>query len=386
MIERIKDNKKIMPIITVFLIILVVVGITYAWLVQRSEGSDNKINLTASTGLELELTDEEDAISIVNGVPMSDGQGLATTSYKFKVKNKGQKADYTLYLDDVEIEGDRIPDANIKYSLTRNGGNDVATPLVNTHKTENNQTVRELDHTIIGEGTTQTPVVNTYTLKVWIDSEATTSISGKVFKAKVRLEGVQTEDSLEDTYEVSGTLYDDNNQPVQNGVVAVYSNPLYTTTDSEGKFTVKGLEFGTHDIYYVPGKTLNEVQEMSKSQIEGVSGVGKGSISTTSISSTISLSNGYDIRNAIKEKSFNNSIIGSIQNIKNSGVNTITASDKEYSADIVYVNGNLNLTSDGAAANGISNLSFANGTYTVGNENDCATSLTTAGMQKIQLF
>ena len=95
MLEKIKENKKV--VLPALVALVLILGVTYAWFVQRSEGSDNKINLTASTGLELELTDEEDAISIVNGVPMSDGQGLATTSYKFKVKNKGQKADYTLY-------------------------------------------------------------------------------------------------------------------------------------------------------------------------------------------------------------------------------------------------------------------------------------------------
>ena len=107
--------------------------------------------------------------------------------------------------------------------------------------------------------------------------------------------------------------------------MAVYSNPKYATTDSEGKFTVTGLEFGTHDIYYVPGKTLNEVQAMSKSQIEGVSGVVKGSINTTSIPSTIELSNGYEISGITKTKLIRNEHIKAVYRYNESGSGTGTS-------------------------------------------------------------
>ena len=210
MIEKIKENKKI--VIPILIIILVLIlGVTYAWFVQRSEGSDNKINLTASTGLELNITSEANEINLENAIPIPDSEGLALTPYTFTLSNgSSTNVSYKVYLDDVEIEGERIPDSVIKYSLTKNGGIPTTGMITTTHQTENNQTVRVLDSGVISSKIGNTNTTNTYTLRLWIDYDATTAISGKEFKGRIRVEGVQTEDAAVNSHIKKVYRYNEN--------------------------------------------------------------------------------------------------------------------------------------------------------------------------------
>ena len=195
LVNKIKENKKVL--IIALIVLLGIIGISYAWYTLVIN-KDTSLNLRAKTNLDIELVEPTDPIIVSTAIPMADADGLQTTAYQFKVVNNDtENIAYQLYLDDVELESgeNKIPDSNIKYSLTRNGGNENPALLTTTHKTVNNETVRELDDTIIN-GKTTTAVENVYTLKLWIDSEATTAISGYKFKAKLRLEAVQTEDAI----------------------------------------------------------------------------------------------------------------------------------------------------------------------------------------------
>ena len=195
--EKVIKNKKILLI--ALLVLLGIIGISYAWYTLVIN-KDTSLNLRGKTGLDITLVEPSNPIVINTAIPMSDADGLATTAYQFKVvSNDSENIAYQLYLDDVELESGehKIPDSNIKYSLTKNGGNENPALLTTTHKIVGNKTVRELDDTIINGKTANTAVENVYTLKLWIDSEATTAISGYKFKAKLRLEATQTEDSAQ---------------------------------------------------------------------------------------------------------------------------------------------------------------------------------------------
>ena len=120
---------------------------------------------------------------------MSDAQGLDSNYtenlYTFSVVNNGNmNASYELYLDDVELgNGEtRISDNYIKYSITRSGSSENPQILSST-------TNRKIDGAIINKNTTYQ-----YTLRLWIDSETTTSVADQVFKAKLRLVAIQTEE------------------------------------------------------------------------------------------------------------------------------------------------------------------------------------------------
>lgn len=286
-IGKMKEDKRILILISIVLVILLV-GLTYAWLVFRDYGTQSIRLKGGSLDLVLDET-SSNGINIVRAIPMSDNQGLdsnyTANLYTFRViNNSSVNVKYQLYLDDALETGDiAIPDSNIKYSITRNSSADSPILLSTVN--------RKIDDVIIDAGDTYT-----YTLRLWVDSETPANIADGVFKSKIRLTGTQTEESASSVYQLSGTLVDNNGDPIQNANVAVFSNPVYTTTDSEGKFTINGLEYGNHTMYYTPSGV--SITGLSKNQIEALSGYGKASISTTSLSSTVSLSNGSSITNA----------------------------------------------------------------------------------------
>ena len=301
-VEQIKKNKKVLLI--ALMVLVGVIGLSYAWFTLVIN-KNTSLNLRAKTNLDITLVEPSNPIVINTAIPMADADGLTTTAYTFKVvNNDNQNIAYQLYLDDVALESGehKIPDNNIKYSLTRNGGSENPKLLTMTQKTVGSNTVRELDDTIISGKTTNTAVENVYTLKLWIDSEATNDIAGYKFKGKIRLEATQTEDDQDDIYDVTGYLYDDNNQPVSNGTVAVYSEQKTATTNSAGLLNINNLEYGTHSVYYVPNKSVSQISGLTKGEIEAISGVGKATIHTGKLDDDITLSNGYTLKNMTKKK------------------------------------------------------------------------------------
>ena len=67
------------------LITVLLAGVSYA--VFNSYASQNSTNTLAATCIELEFSGE-DSINLTNAYPISDSEGLKTSPYKFKIKNK----------------------------------------------------------------------------------------------------------------------------------------------------------------------------------------------------------------------------------------------------------------------------------------------------------
>ena len=67
------------------LITVLLAGVSYA--VFNSYASQNSTNTLAATCIELEFSGE-DSVNLTNVYPISDSEGLKTTPYKFKIKNK----------------------------------------------------------------------------------------------------------------------------------------------------------------------------------------------------------------------------------------------------------------------------------------------------------
>ena len=286
--KKLKENKKLIVPIGIIALVLIV-GLTYAWLIWRGNGNQTVRIKGGTLSLILDET-SRNGIDIDNAIPMSDAQGLDSNYtenlYTFSVVNNGNmNASYELYLDDVELgNGEtRISDNYIKYSITRSGSRENPQILSST-------TNRKIDGAIINKNTTYQ-----YTLRLWIDSETTTSVADQVFKAKLRLVGTQTEDSADSTYSVSGQLVDTENNPVSNANIAFFSNPIYTTTDSEGNFNVTGLDYGTHTIYYAPSGV--SIEGLSKNEIESIDGCSSVLMSINKTSGELTLANGYKIKN-----------------------------------------------------------------------------------------
>ena len=295
MVEKLKKNNKLLiPIIIG--VVLVLIGVTYAWMTNVLSGT--KINKITVGALSLVLDDEtSNGINIEQGLPQSDTDGLTNTEYTFSVENNGaSNAKYNIYLEDEELESGevRMNDSNVKIYLVKNNEESEVKLLSSIVKEER----RVLDENIIIEPGN----INNYSLRLWIDGDSSQSeVGGKVFKAKVKLEAIQTEES-NGVYNLNGYVYDSSDNVITNGVVVAYSEPKYGDIDSEGHFNIFGLESGTHTLYYVPNKTIEEIKSLSQKEIEQISGVGKVSINTKNNDSTISLNNGNKIKRSALKK------------------------------------------------------------------------------------
>ena len=180
--EAIKKNKKYI-IIGIVIIILLLIGIAFAYLTTTLQG-DKEYLVRAGT-LDLVL-DEGNELTLEKQIPISDNEGMNLNGFSFSLVNNGKiDTDYTIYLDDMELsEGEsRIPDSSIRYSLTKND---------ETFMTRNMTTMGSNPNRRVDFGTIAPDETINYTLKIWIDYDATTEeASGKVFKGKLRVVATQ---------------------------------------------------------------------------------------------------------------------------------------------------------------------------------------------------
>ena len=174
-------NKKITKqLFALALVLIVLLGGTYAWLTLQVNGEKTNVLKAGTLSLVLDDTTSE-GIKLEKAVPISDEKGKTGTEYTFTLQNKGTKAaSYTIYLDDVALEASekRMDDSKVKYQLTKNSKETVA--LLNT-----------LSDKVLDSGTIDGSTTNTYSLRVWIDSAAENEVMGTILYKQLRVEATQ---------------------------------------------------------------------------------------------------------------------------------------------------------------------------------------------------
>ena len=181
--EAIKNNKKVI-IISIVIILLLLIGTSFAYLTTTLHGEQEYTLRVGTLGLVLEESNE---LVLEKQIPIEDSEGMRLEGFNFSLINEGKiDTDYTIYLDDIPLEDGetRIPDSAIRYSLTRNDkvgeAYDLTSMGTNPNRIVDTDTI-EADQTI------------NYTLRIWIDYDATTEeASGKTFKGKLRIEAKQS--------------------------------------------------------------------------------------------------------------------------------------------------------------------------------------------------
>lgn len=170
------DKKKIAIIITFMLIVILGLGITYAWLIQTING--DKIHSIRVGNFRFSLT-EENSLTLESGEFMSDDKGMNQDGFKFSVENIGVGyGSYSIYLDDDTIPTGttRLDDKFIKYSLEING---------------NKYNSLELTDRKIYNGILNKNGKDNIILRVWLNKDVNGDIGGQAFKTKVRIEANQ---------------------------------------------------------------------------------------------------------------------------------------------------------------------------------------------------
>ena len=168
------QRKKLIIAITLLIIIILGLGITYAWLIQIVNGEKIQSMRVGTFRFSLK---EENSLTINSGEFLKDSDGLKQEGFKFTVQNVGKGyGSYSVYLDDDSISSGqtRIDDKFIRYSLGINA---------DTKGTPTNLTSRK-----IYSGGLDASEKDTFVLRLWLNPEVNGDIGGQVFKAKLRIE------------------------------------------------------------------------------------------------------------------------------------------------------------------------------------------------------
>ena len=169
-------NKKYILLLIISIVIILALGITYAWLTQTLDGSKIQSMRVGTFKLSLQ---EDNSLSLQSAEFMSDEDGLKQDGFTFTVENTGKfTGSYSVYLDDDSISSDqvRLDDKFIKYNLEVNG-------------TKNNSIA--LSSRKIYDGSLDRGKKDTFTLRIWLNKDVNGDIGGKVFKVKLRIEANQ---------------------------------------------------------------------------------------------------------------------------------------------------------------------------------------------------
>lgn len=178
---------------------ILLLGVSYAWFTLTLSGTKTQVIKTGK--LELTLDDTaSNGILLEGAYPITDQEGLKTTSYKFTIKNTGtMDSRYTVSLTDQSVTGKRIPDTAIKVWLKK--GDAVIGPSL----------LSSLSNRILDKGVLKAGESVNYELKVWIDYDADQAAQKAEFNTKITINGEQivpTDESCFAFDSATGTITD----------------------------------------------------------------------------------------------------------------------------------------------------------------------------------
>ena len=216
------DKKKESIILAVILLclILIAVGMSYAFLKTSFFGAKTSVLKVGSLSLVLDET-SGNAITVEDGTPMYDSEGVKQDNYfTFALKNNGViDSAYTIYLEDQPLDnGDiRVGQSYVHYNLEKDSSVLPAKAL------EGDQAI---DKGIIKNNQT----IN-YKMRLWFANDIPQSEENKVFKAKLNIVGSQNTKMMA-TNGYSGTLWNNKEDTVTKIVFQDSINKIDGESDS----------------------------------------------------------------------------------------------------------------------------------------------------------
>ena len=171
--EKIKKN--IMLIIPIFVLILALAGGTYA--IFSKDVTSTKSYEIKIGKFSFDIGSEANPISLPATYPMVDTAGIRTEPYTFTLTNSsGVKVNYIMEL--VSDTENTLTDDLIKIYIEQD------TNIVGP------KTLQELTRTIY-QGTMNEGANQEFSLRLWLDENATIEDSGKTFKGKIKVTATQ---------------------------------------------------------------------------------------------------------------------------------------------------------------------------------------------------
>ena len=201
-----KKSKKIWIIGGLVLCLVAVIGITFAFF--STGGTQDTANTFTSGCLNIELTDASSSIKLTNTYPISDVEGVDSTSYDFTIRNTcDTPTNYSINLESLNQSSNSLNADYIKVSLSSNTFDNVISKL-----STNTKATPELDGAYeaytLYTGNLGANETKTYHLKLWIDYDATVEqAANKTYSSKINVIA-NPETEVVDTLEATFTLDD----------------------------------------------------------------------------------------------------------------------------------------------------------------------------------
>ena len=264
-----RKQKIIISVTGIFIVLLILVGLTYAYFLTRIQGNTNSKSISVTTA-DLKLS-YGDGNGIITGEKIQPGTTLDTKT--FTVTNEGNSAvDYAVVLEDVSI-------LNATTSLpTEFESNDfVFTLLCTSSDEENNPCTNKiteeekfpLQNSVLLSNNIKEGITHTYTLKVTYKEtgQDQSNDMNKSFTGKINISGIETnpysgnKDSL--AYNIiNNAMNVSNNDEVYNGIAKYRLVPLttpgknftkfygYVKRDDQTEFTSENTLLTANQSYY----------------------------------------------------------------------------------------------------------------------------------------
>ncbi len=175
-----KKKESIILSVILLCLILIAVGMSYAFLKTSFFGAKTNVLKVGSLSLILDET-SGDAITVEDGTPMYDSEGMKQDNYfTFSLKNNGTlDSSYTIYLENQSLdEGDTRVNSNyVRYNLEKDSS------VLQPSSLNGDQAI---DKGIIKKNQT----IN-YKMRLWFANDIPQSEENKVFKVKLNVVGNQ---------------------------------------------------------------------------------------------------------------------------------------------------------------------------------------------------
>lgn len=175
------NKKKTMIIIAIIILVISVIGLSYAfWSIRLTQTGNNKI-LTQC--FNLSLTNEQNKIQLENGYPITDEEGKKLTPYSFTITNTCDL--FASYVVQLEItDTSTLPTQYIRTMI-----NDEKILNLNEYEESTEHVNTNTKETrILAKGSLSKGESKDFTFRLWIDSDVTQETSdaiGKKISAKI---------------------------------------------------------------------------------------------------------------------------------------------------------------------------------------------------------
>ncbi len=184
--DYLKDKRVV--VLGILLVTILVIGTSFAlWQITLRQTDENRI---VTSCLKLNFTEETNAITLNEAVPMSDEEGKNLAPYTFTITNTcNTKTKYVINLETVS-EGEKVlADNFIKANLLKDSSEVFLSKLTTEHENQKKVITDANAAYMLDQGNINSNQSITYNLRLWIDSEVSNleEMMNAVFASKITI-------------------------------------------------------------------------------------------------------------------------------------------------------------------------------------------------------